>query len=76
MEHHTTIEINNLTKQITLKPALYMDLPVWEVTIDGKYHIIRKNGDGWSQSSDSTLDPEVLHKIGHAIEYLRIKDAS
>ncbi|MBC8054284.1 MAG: hypothetical protein H7Y13_14580 [Sphingobacteriaceae bacterium] len=76
MEYQTTIEINNCIKQITLKPALYMDVPLWEITLDGKNHIIRKNADGWDQSSDSDLNFDLLDKIGDAIDYLRSKDAS
>jgi hypothetical protein len=76
MEYCTTIEINNCIKQITLKPALYMDVPLWEITLDGRNYIIRKSAEGWDQSSDSALSPELLHKIGNAIDYLRIKDAS
>lgn len=53
-----------------------MEVPLWEITLEGKNHIIRKGSSGWEQSSDSQLNPEVLHKIGNAIESLRIKEAS
>ena len=76
MEYYTTIEINNCIKQVSFKPALYMDLPLWEITLDGKNYLLRKQDSGWCQSSDGALNPEVLAKLGNAIDYLLIKDAS
>ena len=76
MEYHTTIEINSCNKSIILKPALYKDIPVWEIYLDDRCYILRKNQNGWCQSSDTALSEEELERIGDAIEYIQIKNAS
>jgi hypothetical protein len=74
MKYFTTIEINNCLKQIDFAPALYMDVPLWEITIDDKNYLIRKSTNGNYLSVDSTLSEEVLYKIGSALENLSLKD--
>ena len=76
MEYYTTIELNDTVKQVSFKPALYMDVPLWEITLDGKNYLLQKNDNGWNQSCDSYLNPELLEKLGCAIEYFLIKNAS
>jgi hypothetical protein len=75
MEYQTTIEADNCIKHITIKPALYMDLPLWEVTIDDTSYIVRRSQLGYYQCTDSSLSVEILNKIGGAIEVQQIKDA-
>ena len=74
MKYFTTIEINNCIKQIDFTPALYMDVPLWEITIDDKNYLIRKCKSGNYLSVDSTFDQDVLNKIGNAIDNLSLKD--
>lgn len=75
MEYQTTIEINNSVKQIVLKPALYKDVPLWEIALDGRNHIVKKGEDGWEDVTGDVSNNETLYKIGQAIDYLQIKDA-
>jgi hypothetical protein len=76
MEYYTTIEINNQINHIAFKPVLYMDLPLWEITLNDKNYLIRKNDEGQYVCTDSDLNSELLHVIGHAIDYSAMKDAS
>ena len=76
MEYYTTIEIDNCVKQISFKHALYMDQPLWEITLEDKTYLIRKNEKGHYVNSDCDLSSEVLVKIGSAIDYMCMKDAS
>lgn len=76
MELYITLEIDNQIQNINVKPALYMDLPVWEISLDGQKYIIRKTELGWDQGSGKGLDEELLKKIGKAIDCSPIKDAS
>lgn len=76
MELYITLEIDNQIQNINVKPALYMDLPVWEISLDDKKYIIRKTEQGWDQGSEKGLDEELLKKIGKAIDCSSIKDAS
>jgi hypothetical protein len=71
----STIQINNKPQIISVAPALYMDNPVWEVSMNDKKYIIRKTELGWDQGSGTELNEEVLKKIGEAIDYSQIKDA-
>lgn len=69
MELFITLEINNRIQNISVKAALYMDLPIWEVSMDDKIHILRKTERGWDQGSERGLNEELLKKIGDAIDY-------
>lgn len=75
MNYYTTIEIDNCIKNIIIKPALYINTPIWEITMDDKKYILRKGDNGWEQGIDQELSTELLNKIGTAIDYLWIKDA-
>ena len=75
MEFNITIEINNKPQNLSVTPALYMDIPVWEVTINDKKFIIRKTEHGWDQDSEIGLNEHVLKKIGEAIDFSQMKDA-
>lgn len=75
MEFNITIQINNKPQIVTVAPALYMDNPVWEISINDQKYIIRKTEHGWDQGSGTGLNEEVLKKIGEAIDYSQIKDA-
>jgi hypothetical protein len=75
MEFNITIQINNIPKVISVAPALYMDNPVWEISMNEQKYIIRKTEQGWEQGSGIELNEEVLKKIGEAIDYSQIKDA-
>lgn len=75
MEYQTTIEINNSIKQIALKPALYKDVALWEITLDGRNHIVKKGENGWEDVTGDVSNNETLYKIGQAIDYLQIKHA-
>ena len=75
MAFNLTIQINNKPQTVSVAPALYMDIPVWEVSMKGKKYIIRKTEHGWDQDSGIGLKEDVLKKIGEAIDYSQIKDA-
>jgi len=75
MAFNITIQINNKPKIVSIAPALYMDIPVWEVSVNGKKCIIRKTEHGWDQDSGRGLKEEILKEIGKAIDYSQIKDA-
>ncbi|MEJ6978936.1 hypothetical protein WG906_00645 [Pedobacter sp. P351] len=75
MELLITLEIDNRIQNINVKPALYMDLPIWEVSMDDKIHILRKTEHGWDQGSDGGLKEDLLKKIGEAIDCSPVKDA-
>ncbi|HEY0054597.1 MAG TPA: hypothetical protein VGB63_04500 [Pedobacter sp.] len=74
MKYFATIEIDNSVKQVEITPALYMEVPLWEVTIDDRNYIIKKCKNGSYLSVDSTLPQSILDKIGDVIESLRLKD--
>ena len=75
MKYFSTIEINNSLKQINFAPALYMDVPLWEITIDDQSYLVRKCRDGNYLSLDDKLNEDVLKKIGYALENFSLKDA-
>ena len=76
MEKQITIEAEDCFKHVSFKPAIYMNTPLWEITLDERTYIIRRNVNGIYQCSDSSLDPRLLEKIGSAIDCLTIKNAS
>jgi hypothetical protein len=76
MEYNTTIEFDNCIKQVSFKQALYMDTPLWEISLDDKTFLVKKDEQGFHVSSDCNLAPELIAKIGDAIDYFNIRDAS
>ena len=75
MEYHTTIKIDDTIKNIVLKPALYMDAPLWEITLEEKNYILRKGSRGWEQSCQGNLNTRILNEIGNAIDSLNLREA-
>lgn len=73
MKYKTTLTLDNTIKQITLTPAIYMDTPLWEVTLDHKVYMIKKEDHGWVQRPENGLNSETLTALENLIENLNLK---